>query len=342
MNKERIAKWDNIKFFMMVSVVIGHTVYNYMGSSDLAKSIYLFIYTYHMPVFVFVAGLFAKHAIEKKKYERILEFLIIYCLMKFLDSVGEYILYGRSDFHLFWEDGPGWFALAMAVFLFVTMLIQRFDQRYIMGLALLIGCISGLDNHLGDHFASMRICVFYPVFLLGYYLDLKHLSLSSFSKKMRYAVAAIGVLFLNIELLLITSNLDSLYPFIKLLKGKYNYEEMGYGLNGVMYRLLCYVFWIIMISVIILVNLEMESWITWLGTRTMSIFIWHNIVITVLFKILGLKGIIKTNMPHYYIIVSICLAVIIAIITAYLPGIRVPAMAVDNEYYYDPETGERL
>ena len=44
MKEARIAKWDNVKFFMILCVVTGHTLYEFIGDhTDTAKSIYLFI-----------------------------------------------------------------------------------------------------------------------------------------------------------------------------------------------------------------------------------------------------------------------------------------------------------
>ena len=171
MESARIAKWDNIKFWMILCVVIGHVLYQFKGVSPEADALYLFIYSFHMPVFIFVAGLFSKRAVKEKRYELIIEYLAVYLIMKLLKAVGDYIVSGSYTFHFLWESGPAWFALAVAVFLFVTMLIQPYEPKYILAVSLLAGCLAGLDTHFGDHFASMRILVFYPVFLCGYYLE---------------------------------------------------------------------------------------------------------------------------------------------------------------------------
>lgn len=322
MKENRVDLWDNIKFFLMVSVVIGHTIYNFVGSSDIAKGLYLFIYTFHMPAFIFVAGIFSKRAIKEKKLEKVLEYIIIYVFMKYLDSIGVYLLNGKIKFHLFWEDGPGWFALAMAVFLLVTMCIQNIEGKYVLVCAFFLGCVAGLDNHLGDHFVSMRICTFYPVFLAGYY------SCEEVQKMERIGVYSTilkvcSFIVINVCLLLSVQKVDVIYPFIKLLKGKFTYEEMGMGMMGVFARLICYGLWALMIIAIILVNSRKHHIYTWLGTRTLSIFIWHNLIIVLLFKVGHLKNILKIYVPHYYLIVSICIAVIISILTAYFPGIKI-------------------
>ena len=48
---ERSAKWDNVKFMLIVLVVIGHFLSGWAGSSPTANKIFLWIYTFHMPCF---------------------------------------------------------------------------------------------------------------------------------------------------------------------------------------------------------------------------------------------------------------------------------------------------
>ena len=58
MNK-RYAYFYVLKFLLIFSVVFGHILENYI-QNPFFKSIYMFIYTFHMPLFVFITGFFAK------------------------------------------------------------------------------------------------------------------------------------------------------------------------------------------------------------------------------------------------------------------------------------------
>ena len=57
----RIALWDNLKFFLVTCVVIGHFVDQFTGLSNIYDSIFLFIYSFHIPLFIFIAGLMFKN-----------------------------------------------------------------------------------------------------------------------------------------------------------------------------------------------------------------------------------------------------------------------------------------
>ena len=56
--KERIVLWDNLKFILITLVVIGHLADEFTAKSDVYKSVFLFIYTFHMPLFILISGLF--------------------------------------------------------------------------------------------------------------------------------------------------------------------------------------------------------------------------------------------------------------------------------------------
>ena len=321
---ERIAKWDNVKFWMILCVVTGHVIYRFQGTSQAADSIYLFFYTFHMPVFIFIAGLFSKKIIAEQRYEKVIEYVVIYIIIKFIETLGSYIATNRFSFHFLWESGPAWFALAMAVFLFATMIVRNILPAYMFSAALFIGCLAGLDTHFGDHFASMRILVFYPVFLAGYYMDPEKLTFPSLKPSVK-RLAGVGSIIFLIVIMYLCFSLDQYRSTIlQMMKGKYEYALMGMGLEGVILRLLCYCFWAVIIFAIIILTGEKERVYTWVGQRSMAVFIWHILFIDIFIRALGLKNILMTNLPHYYLIAAICIGVIITVVCSYLPEFRMP------------------
>ena len=72
----RIAKRDNVKIILIMSVLLAHFLARYTGDSINAKRLEFFIYSYHMPAFVFISGLFAKKTIDQKRYDKIFGFLL--------------------------------------------------------------------------------------------------------------------------------------------------------------------------------------------------------------------------------------------------------------------------
>ena len=58
----RIALFDNIKGLLIILVVVGHVAHPVHNDNPAISCLFDVIYLFHMPLFVFVSGLFAKHA----------------------------------------------------------------------------------------------------------------------------------------------------------------------------------------------------------------------------------------------------------------------------------------
>ena len=64
---ERVALWDNLKFLLVTCVVIGHFADQFTDVSLIYDSIFLFIYSFHIPLFIFISGIFYKKIILQKR-----------------------------------------------------------------------------------------------------------------------------------------------------------------------------------------------------------------------------------------------------------------------------------
>ena len=160
--KERIYLYDNIKCLAIFLVVIGHAI-NFLTDFEgngLEKSLYSLIYAFHMPLFIFVSGLFVKPMNEETKFPKykVLSFILIGIVLRILTSVVNLLLQTSPVYAVFdVYDTYAWFMWAMAAFLMLTWLLRGLDKRLVLGLSLLVGCMAGYDSNLGDWFALMRI-----------------------------------------------------------------------------------------------------------------------------------------------------------------------------------------
>ena len=55
---------DNIKAMLIILVVVGHLLELFLKSGNV-KTIYKIIYSFHMPLFIFISGYFAKFNLKK-------------------------------------------------------------------------------------------------------------------------------------------------------------------------------------------------------------------------------------------------------------------------------------
>lgn len=76
---ERIALFDNIKGILIILVVLGHIAHPIHNENPVLSAVFDIIYLFHMPLFVFMSGLFAKGAYRggKLNVDRILSFLVL-------------------------------------------------------------------------------------------------------------------------------------------------------------------------------------------------------------------------------------------------------------------------
>ena len=66
MNK-RIPYFDNLKFILIYFVVLGHFLAPLRGVIPGVKFIYMIIYVFHMPLFIFILGYFSKSLLKDGK-----------------------------------------------------------------------------------------------------------------------------------------------------------------------------------------------------------------------------------------------------------------------------------
>ena len=114
--KERDYLWDNIKALLIFFVVAGHFLEMNTLYTDLARNIDSFIYSFHMPAFVFVSGFFAKRycingRVRAEKAGTVLAYYIIFqmffMLVRFIFSIKS------EKMSLFSPSSGLWYLLAL-------------------------------------------------------------------------------------------------------------------------------------------------------------------------------------------------------------------------------------
>ncbi|HAK99484.1 acyltransferase family protein, partial [Exiguobacterium sp.] len=84
--------FDNIKGFLVIFVVIGHMLtdlrFDYDGK--LLETVYLLIYSFHMPLFIILSGYFFR----ENKYLRVIQLFAVYCVWQIL--IGSWATLGEG------------------------------------------------------------------------------------------------------------------------------------------------------------------------------------------------------------------------------------------------------
>lgn len=277
----RIAKWDNVKFLLIYCVVLGHLFNAVKVDSSLLKGLHLFIYSFHMPAFLYISGLFSKRTVDGRKIEKAALYLVLYIFMVAFRLVVYSLVNEKwGSIHLFTESGVAWFGLTLFLCYAVTMMFCRFRASYLIPVALCVGILAGFDKNLGDYLTGMRFLTMYPFFVLGYCTPVE--KLQEFTGKIAVKLAGLGILagtfyvFYNYQ-----EQLSWLMPFFK---GKASYLEMNMHPDGAVCRGIYYIAAMVLVISVIAIVPSFNSIIARWGSRSIQVFALHFPLITVLLK----------------------------------------------------------
>ena len=128
MNKERDYFFDNLKAVLIFLVVLGHFLLPIHGESVLVV-VKRLIYVFHMPLFVFVSGYFAKKIYKNGQYnfKKILYLIKAYIIFVIAIQI-VYALCGFRDFseiNFFSQSGAPWYLFAMIVWYLTIPIISN-------------------------------------------------------------------------------------------------------------------------------------------------------------------------------------------------------------------------
>lgn len=191
----REEKWDNVKFILIFLVVLGHVADRFADVSPATGCLRFFIYTFHMPAFLFVSGLFSKKNIDNRRYANISSYLCLYLLIKVLIFVSRWFANGtKPKFELFSSGDASWYAMCLFIMSMLTIATRQVKKGYVFAFSILLALVAGYDNGLGDFLCLSRVIAYYPFFFLGYCLDPKTVSEFFEKRKVLFRIASVVVI----------------------------------------------------------------------------------------------------------------------------------------------------
>ncbi|MDY5497911.1 MAG: hypothetical protein SPF99_08015 [Anaerobutyricum sp.] len=289
----RVCKWDNLKCFLIMTVVIGHFVNQYAGVSDLMKSLSVFIYSFHMPLFIFLSGLLERKWDEEHpfRWSKPVYYIMIGYTLKFLIYGIKILFHQKAVFHWFGDTGIPWYMFAMAALMVLTYLLRNLDPRLVFPGSIVLACLAGYDVKIGSFLYLSRIIVFFPFYYLGYHLNAQKVQKSlekPFIKLL--ACVEIGTIFC-----FSFGKIDEIYSYIRLLTGRNAYALINIENCGFVHRLGFYLVAFLMGAAIISLIPDRKMELPGkMGQRTLQIYFWHRLVLYVLMFSGSMDLLIKT------------------------------------------------
>lgn len=272
--KSRNYFLDNYKSFLILLVVIGHFIEPCYTNNLFLTILKWVIFSFHMPAFIFISGYFSKKdmGLEKLIQKLVIPYfifeLLYYFLYVFVIHKETGLYFNRPKFSL-------WYLMSLFFWRIATPYLKRIPGN--LFIAITGGLLIGFTQ-LGNFFSIPRTLFFYPFFLAGYYFqenwfDTVRRHWKAFTIGLATAPGLLGgwVLFTGQELT----------PFI--FYGRYSYADMGLT-NGVglLVRLVCYGISFLAIFAVCAIIPRKKHFYSILGVRTMSIYLFHGLVYSIL------------------------------------------------------------
>ena len=196
-SKPRLYSYDNLKFILIFLVVLAHLI-EISAPFEGKQQLYTLIYSFHMPVFIFLSGFFAKHSSEK---------IALHLLYPYLLFQGLYLLYHNMVLYpeapeVYQFTTPYWALWYLLAMVFYYMLIPLLNQTKLWQCAVVFllsvaaSIIAGFDDEIGFFLTLSRFFTFLPYFVLGYYAGRHKAKLNMFLTKP--SAASIATAFLSI------------------------------------------------------------------------------------------------------------------------------------------------
>lgn len=280
----RIPYLDNAKFLLIALVAAGHFVQP-IKSTRFSYNIYFFIYTFHMPCFVFLSGLLAKNAFRAEnsgkgtgsfRIKYLLEPLWLYFIFKILTHITEGLIAGQITLSIdfFNETGAPWYLLSLALWHLTLPALKDQKPAAVLAGSAILGLLSGYQPSVGSILALDRTLGFAPFFYAGYYFRQEDLDrfLSGFRLPL---IAAALILSLFIGL----TAWDLLWPGYRLLfASNYTYLDPALYLWGPLLRLLVWAAAAILSAGLLAAVPRKTTPFTVIGQRTLPIYILHRLI----------------------------------------------------------------
>ncbi|QJU53812.1 acyltransferase family protein [Herbiconiux sp. KACC 21604] len=280
----RMPLWDNARFVAITLVVMGHAILKLIAESDPAYGVYLFIYAFHVPVFVAVAGYFAKATPPgvKQLKKLVTDLALPYLIFEVIWTVIRALVTGRFNPDLATPSWTLWFLLALIIWRVALPYLALL--RFPLVIAVVISVASGYLPAVGSVFALDRTLALLPFFVLGWKLRMLPVTTLWTELPLRrvwwWRAGAIGV-FAALALVIATN--VPLWRELKVrrvLLFEEAYPEFGYDqwwAGGL--RLAAIALAVLLVFSFLVLMPRRATWISPLGQATLYVYLLHSFVL---------------------------------------------------------------
>jgi fucose 4-O-acetylase-like acetyltransferase len=296
--------FDNIKGFLIILVVLGHLLEDFLNL-EFIKYFYILIFSFHIPLFVFCSGYFSTNTNFKKIITRIVYPYIVFQTLYFFFN--KYVLNNTGvSFNFINPFWTLWYLLSLTFWSVIVNSIKKVNIRFIL-ITFLIGLLVGFVDFIDHRLSLSRTIVFFPFFLLGFYCNKNKIDFNIF-KKNKLFIAIVS--FLSVIILL------GLYIYIKDINIMWFYSFLSYTSLGYNFfiRLGIYLVALILSAMIMIVVPNSKIYkITNIGISSMVVYLFHGFIIRYLEKTFHYE-ILSSNIKiiSYLIVTTVVIVLVLS------------------------------
>ena len=268
---QRIALFDNIKGILIVLVVAGHFMHPIHNDNPVLSCAFDVIYLFHMPLFVFMSGLFAKSTYREGRLD--LDRILSLFALGFVFQLALRLINGGdlTVLRLLRFSSAPWYLIAMGWWCLMLPLLSKLGRARGLFCALAASLLYGAVDMSGGFLAISRTFAFLPWFALGYYLAPSDVARVADGRRVR-AFVPIAVL-IALARLVSPSAYSAFFP---LVYGDNPYD--GNFLAGAGLKLLTIGIGVVFLLAIFAVAPRRASRLTVLGRRTLQVYVLHRLI----------------------------------------------------------------
>ncbi|MEV3977749.1 acyltransferase family protein [Nonomuraea sp. NPDC049758] len=264
---------DNVKFILIALVPLGHSLVPTLSTHS-SRALYIYIYMFHMPLFVMISGYLSRNFWNSNaKTNKLVDtFVVPYVIVEIGYAAVRYGLGQKWSLTIIDPAWLNWYLLALLFWRLSTPVWKR--MKHPVPVAIVIYMFAGFSQITGD-FSMDRFFGLLPFFVIGLVMQPEHFEMLN---KLWIKIASGVTLLCAAAVAIVIAPKAPLDPFYF----KHSFQDMDLSWwMGLLLKVGLLVCALAMSFAVLALVPRGETWYSDLGTRTLYCYLLHGIPVLI-------------------------------------------------------------